>query len=144
MKEKLKKCFYVFGMASIGLAALGIIYIFYLLVQRDGFVQVQSFQTQDVVKRGDDLMYVIHYIKKKDVASNVTRAIECEKGNLVTLTNAELSNMPKGNHTFSNSIKIPEKTSIDTCILSFTLEYQLNPLKKVVRRFESEPFQVVE
>lgn len=143
--KKLKRIFYLIGMGAIFLAALGVIYITFLLVQRDGFVQVKTpFETQDTVKRGEELHYVIHYLKKKDVSSTITRTIECTKGNLVTLTTQELSNMPRGTHTFSNAITIPEKTSVDTCILAFTLEYQLNPLKKVIRRFESEPFEVVE
>lgn len=126
-------------------ACVGIIYIVSLLVQQDGFVNVDiPFETQDVVKRGEELEYKLHFIKTKEVSTSLKRAIECEDGNLVTLTPRFNSTLPTGDHIVVSSITIPEKTSLSTCILSLTVEYQINPLKSIVKRFVSEPFKVVE
>jgi hypothetical protein len=76
---------------------------------------------------------------------NAARFLECESGNLVTLTSAAIT-LPVGSYTIvSDDIVIPAKvTPGDECKFVIEVTYQINPLRQKTNRFESESFVILE
>lgn len=72
------------------------------------------------------------------------RFLECESGNLVTLTSSPVR-LPVGSYTVvSDNIVIPAKvTPGDTCRAVFEITYTVNPIRDEVVRFDSESFTVL-
>lgn len=72
------------------------------------------------------------------------RFIQCESGNLITLTTETVS-LPPGRATIvDDSATLPPKVlDGDTCIFLYRVEYVQNPLKRGVADFKSEPFTVL-
>jgi len=85
-------------------------------------------------------------VKKFDELTPVaaSRFLECNSGNLVTLTAAAIE-LPIGNYTIkSGEIDIPAKvTPGDICDFVIQATYQINPLKQVTSRFASEKFTIL-
>jgi hypothetical protein len=77
--------------------------------------------------------------------SGSVRYLECESGNLVTLTPSPALPLPVGAYTvISDNIIIPAKvTAGDTCRAVFAITYTINPIRDEVQRFTSEPFHVL-
>lgn len=94
---------------------------------------------------GHTLFMEFEVIKLQDITPiSASRFLECESGNLVTLTSAAIT-LPVGVYTLvSDDITIPAKVSADDkCIFVIEVTYQINPLKQTTNRFQSEPFLVL-
>jgi hypothetical protein len=72
------------------------------------------------------------------------RFIQCDSGNLVTLTSA-VRDLPSGDYTLiADSVKLPAKvTPGDTCIFTYRNTYQVNPIRTEVTEWSSERFTVL-
>jgi len=98
-----------------------------------------------MVAIGDTLKMELIISKPEDIAPNdAARYLECESGNLVTLT-ATAINLPVGTYTItSNDVVIPVKvTPDDVCVYVMQVTYNINPLKQVTNRFTSEKFIII-
>lgn len=73
-----------------------------------------------------------------------SRLLECESGNLVTLTSTPTP-LPVGAYTvISDNLTIPAKvTPGDTCVATFLVTFRINPLRDETARWSSEPFTVL-
>ena len=73
-----------------------------------------------------------------------TRFIQCQSGNLVTLTSTA-RDLPVGAYTIiSDSVILPAKVSPgDVCVFTFRITYQVNPIRIEVVDWESERFTVL-
>jgi hypothetical protein len=94
---------------------------------------------------GHTLFMEFDVIKLQEVTPiSASRFLECESGNLVTLTSAAIT-LPVGQYTLvSDDITIPVKVSPDDkCIFVIEVTYQINPLKQTTNRFQSEPFLIL-
>ena len=94
---------------------------------------------------GEPLRMKLDVAKTDDLSPVAsTRLLECESGNLVTLTSAPVQ-LPIGTYTItSDSIVIPAKiTPGDTCLAVIAVTFRINPIRTEVARFESEPFLVL-
>lgn len=101
--------------------------------------------TDNAVAIGDALLMEFDVIKLEEMTPvSASRFLECESGNLVTLTAAAIT-LPVGTYTLiSNDITIPSKVSAgDKCVFVIEVTYQMNPLKQVTNRFQSETFLVL-
>jgi len=97
-----------------------------------------------VIARGEEQTFLITYTKYDEAEVVGTRTIQCEDGNLVTLTQVR-TNLPLGSGTIhSMPFKIPTKTSLGMCKLVVVVRYEVNPHKVVFGGYETEPFMVVE
>lgn len=73
-----------------------------------------------------------------------SRLLECQSGNLVTLTSTPTP-LPVGNYTVvSDNLTIPAKvTPGDHCVATFLITFRINPLRDETARWSSEPFMVL-
>ena len=73
-----------------------------------------------------------------------SRVLECESGNLLTLTSTPTP-LPVGSYTvISDNLIIPPKvTPGDHCAASFIVTFQINPLRDETVKWSSEPFMVL-
>lgn len=94
---------------------------------------------------GDELLMTFDITKLVDIAPiGSARYLECQSGNLVTLTSSPI-NLPVGTYTVTaRSVTIPNKLSVgDVCTFVIQATYEVNPLKKHTDRFQSEPFTII-
>ena len=72
------------------------------------------------------------------------RFLECQSGNLVTLT-ASARDLPPGQYTIvSDSVILPAKVAPgDICVFVFRNTYRLNPIRTETAQWTSEPFLVL-
>lgn len=132
--------------ATLLTAFLLMLYVFYLLIYPIKTIEVLNEPMPVIpqqVKRGEDFSVEVHYIKYVEADIHTDRSIECEDGNLVTLTPIN-RNFPLGENTIIiNHTTIPEKTSLGMCKLVYVVHYKLNPLRTVVNKFETDWFEVI-
>lgn len=71
------------------------------------------------------------------------RWLECESGNLVTLTST-ISELPVGTYTvLSDDVVIPNKvTAGDVCTAWLAVDFRINPLRTEELQLASEPFTI--
>lgn len=138
------KLFYPLGILTIGIATVLVGVLIFMFAQEDGFIQVKEpiQVSPERIKRGEELAYIIDYKKTRDITARSTRFVECADGNLVMLTAG--ASLPVGERVYTATFTVPEKASASTCILSITVEYQINPIKSITKRFVSEPFEIYE
>jgi hypothetical protein len=94
---------------------------------------------------GETLLMSLEVSKPQELApTNAQRFIECQSGNLVTLTAAEV-NLPVGEYEIiSDTIVLPAKVSAgDTCRAVYIIGYQINPVRYEETQFVSEWFAVL-
>ena len=97
-----------------------------------------------VIARGDEQTFVIEYTKYDEAEVVGTRTIQCEDGNLVTLTQIR-TNLPIGSGVIhSIPFVIPQKTSLGMCKLVVNVRYDINPHKVVFDEYETVLFEVIE
>jgi hypothetical protein len=124
------------------------LYIFWML-ESDPTPSIQEpipvLNVNNSVAIGDALLMEFEVIKLEEIQPvSAARFLECESGNLVTLTAAAIT-LPVGEYTIiSNDITIPAKVAPgDKCIFVIEVTYQINPLKQDTNRFQSETFTVL-
>jgi hypothetical protein len=74
-----------------------------------------------------------------------TRLLECESGNLVTMTPLPPQNLPVGTYrVIADDLIVPAKvTPGDTCRATFVITFKVNPVRDEVARYTSQPFTVL-
>ena len=72
------------------------------------------------------------------------RFIQCDSGNLVTLT-AAARDLPAGNYTLiADTVLLPAKVSPgDVCVFTYRNTYQVNPIRSETVEWSSERFTVL-
>ena len=72
------------------------------------------------------------------------RFIQCDSGNLVTLT-AAVRDLPSGSFTLiADTVKLPAKVSPgDVCVFTYRNTYSVNPIRTEVTEWSSERFTVL-
>lgn len=143
------KIFYVLGMTSIIMALAGISYFFYLVIYPYEIPQVINplpLTNGGEYKRGEEFSFYVTYVKKHSIPAVATRTIQCDDGNLVTLTdfttNLPVTTTPKT--IISNPTTIPMKTSLGICKMVMVVTYRFNPIREIAITYETEPFKVIE
>ena len=140
------KLFYIAAWIAIILFGIMLLIVMFWLVYPYKTIEFkQPFQVMNEnkeVKRGEDLVYVIDFVKYGNHTGHVTRDIICQD-NRVTLE-GNVSNVPPGSGVREARVNVPEKTSLGECKYRSTITYQVNPIRNVIVRLESEPFIVVE
>ena len=99
----------------------------------------------DAVAVGDPLVLRLEVDKPRPASPvNSARLLECESGNLVTLTSTPTP-LPVGTYTvISDNLTIPAKvTPGDTCVATFNITFRINPIRDEVARWSSEPFVIL-
>lgn len=96
------------------------------------------------IARGEKLYFEAIIEKFSNPPSSFVSWIECKDGNLVTITNPELSPIPIGKHVVTGSQTIPHKTSLGECKLLIETTYHVTKLKDVVELRDTEWFTVIE
>ena len=131
---------------TLSWAFLVLVYITYLLVYPFKTIEVlnePSPTTSSQYHRGDDFSTTIHYIKYREADITTDRQIECEDGNLITLT-ATTRHFPLGENVIvTNHLVIPNKVSDGNCKLVYLAEYKINFLRTILHRFETETFEIL-
>lgn len=97
-----------------------------------------------MIQRGSsDYQVKVHYIKHIDADIHTARHVEC--GNtIINLTPVE-RNFPVGEGVvYMNHTQIPTSTPLGECKLVYTVNYQVNPIRIITQRFETEMFTVIE
>jgi hypothetical protein len=126
---------------------LGIaIFLFYLLAfpVRLDIVYNEPFPVYpDVVKKGEELTWVVEFSKSNNYPAILNRNILCADGNLVTLAPLETNVPPTERNKAIFSINIPEKSSLGECYLSVTATYHINPIRTIQRTYVTEVFTVI-
>lgn len=117
----------------------------YPMVTIDSPIPIADYQEQGY-HRGDALVFAPTYTKKRNYAhSIISRRIECEDGNLVTMTSFDtslpLTDEPVTVH--SPPMIIPDKVSDGWCWFVFTEEVQVNYFREMVNIDESQRFLVL-
>ena len=93
---------------------------------------------------GEPIRMLLTIDKPQDVATERTsRAIVCDSGNLVTLTEST-RDVPVGSFTtVADNVDLPPKvTPGDTCRFRYTVDYRINPIRIDTVEWLSEPFTV--
>ena len=95
-----------------------------------------------IYKRGDRITYTLDYCKYRNAPATVSRALV----NSIRINfTAYYNNLPKGCALVKNSdLVIPEFTDVGTYHIETTIEYQINPLRRIFKNWRSVDFQVVE
>ena len=92
--------------------------------------------------RGDTLHFIINYKKHNDYPAVGTRTIQCDDGNLVTMTEVR-TNLPSGEGTsVSLPLVIPEKVSDGWCKLVIDVRFEINGFRNEQATYETVPFYV--
>lgn len=110
-------------------------------------IVVQPFEVLNedkTVAKGDILYFEAVIEKFSNPPTDFISWIECKDGNLVTITNPDLSPIPVGKHMVTGSQVIPQKTSIGQCKLLIESTYHVTKLKDVTATRETEWFTVIE
>ena len=93
--------------------------------------------------RGDEVTFIVDYVKYNNFPTHSTRRIECDDGDLVTLSQVTV-NLPLGHHVATSlPTKIPEKTSTGWCRIVLDVHYQINAFRTEMRIYETEAFYVL-
>jgi hypothetical protein len=120
------------------------------MVQPAGLPSVA--QPLAVLNPGHEVAVGERLVLRLDVAKTVprdpvdsSRWLECESGNLLTLTST-ISVLPVGTYTIiSDSVVIPNKVSVgDVCTAWLAVDFQINPIRTEELRLASEPFTITE
>ena len=126
------------------------LYIIWLLYRPYPMVNIESpvpiHEYQDGYNRGDDLVFQLTYTKQRNYpGSDINRRIECEDGNLVTMTsfnsNLPISDEPKT--VLSPAMTIPDKVSDGWCWFVFTEEVPVNHFRMEENEDYSQSFYVL-
>jgi hypothetical protein len=74
-----------------------------------------------------------------------TRLIKCNSGNLVTLTEQPVKDLPTGSFSVvSDSVVLPAKiTPGDLCVFTYRNTYEINPIRTETVEWTSETFTVL-
>ena len=130
----------------VGLMLLGAFW----LVQPAGLPRVE--EPIEVLNPGNRVAVGDTLVMRLEVAKSVPREpvdsarwLECESGNLVTLT-ATISELPVGVYTvISDSVVIPAKVAMgDTCKAVLSVDFRVNPIRVETLTVASEPFTIEE
>ena len=96
-------------------------------------------------KRGESVVFNVTYTKKYNFPSETHRRIECEDGNLVTMTSFStslpLTDTPRT--IKSPPMVIPQKVSLGKCWFVFTEHTDVNPARTIIEETSSESFKVI-
>ena len=125
--------------AIIGIAVVTywLIYPYQLLTFNDAVFPVVN----KTVKSGGTLRYVSDYCKYTDASATVTRSFVNE---IIFVTPTTITNRPTGCAVITVEIALPKELPIGTYHLSNTYTYEINPLRTVVIKEDTEEFKVVE
>ena len=96
------------------------------------------------IQVGEPIRMLLTIDKPQEVDTQRTsRAIVCDSGNLVTLTESTVD-VPVGTFTaVADNVDLPPKvTQGDTCRFRYTVDYRINPIRIDTVVWESEPFTV--
>ena len=110
-------------------------------------VDIQSVEIANgnQLRRGDEIVFRVTYVKKRNYPSETFRRIECEDGNLVTMTSFStslpLTDTPT--EVLSPPMVIPEKVSDGWCWFVFTEHAFVNDVRTEIFEDRSEPFMVL-
>jgi len=94
---------------------------------------------------GDTITMELAVVKPAGVRTiQSLRFIQCDSGNLVTLTDAA-RDLPPGAYTVvADSVKLPAKVSPgDVCVFTYRNTYTVNPIRSETVEWSSERFTVL-
>ena len=96
-------------------------------------------------QRGDEVVFRVTYTKERNYPSETHRRIECEDGNLVTMTSFNTSLPLADNPTkvLSPPMTIPTKVSDGWCWFVFTEHAQVNDIRTDIFEDVSDRFYVL-
>ena len=93
------------------------------------------------IKRGDNLFYQVDYCKYVDLPSLVTKAFS---NDIVFFVPETTGNSPTGCHSVNIQMQVPADLPMGDFHVMLTYTYQVNPIRSVTVRQETEEFKVVE
>ena len=102
---------------------------------------------EEKVVKGDELIIFIQFTKDTTISPEVSRNIICDDGTVyfVDLPPTRSNSRPTGTFRTVARYGLDEATPINTtCYFEFTNEYQVNPIRLIVKKWRSEPFTIVE
>ena len=126
------------------------LYIIWLLYRPYPMVDIESpvpiFGYKEGYMRGEEMVFQLTYVKERNYpGSDINRRIECDDGNLVTMTsfnsNLPLTEEPK--MVLSPPMVIPEKVSDGWCWFVFTEEVPVNHFRMETNEDVSQRFYVL-
>lgn len=96
-------------------------------------------------ERGEQIVFKVTYVKERNYPSETHRRIECEDGNLVTMTsfNTSLPLADSPTVVLSPPMTIPEKVSDGWCWFVFTEHTFVNDVRTEIYEDRSDPFFVL-
>ena len=141
------KLFYLL-LSLVLIALLGAtIHYLWLTLYPYPMVDIQSVEIANgnKVRRGDEIVFRVTYVKERNYPSETHRRIECEDGNLVTMTsfNTSLPLTDTPTEVLSPPMIIPEKVSDGWCWFVFTEHAFVNDVRTEIFEDRSEPFMVL-
>ena len=93
-----------------------------------------------IVKIGMTLSYVSDYCKNIDLPAMVTREFRNE---LIFVTPSTITNRPTGCHKILIGVLIPPELPAGKYIMAQTYTYQVNPIRTITVRENTEEFEVI-
>ena len=130
---------YKIGNISIVLSILLIGYLVFQLFYPFKTMDIKFTLLNNTVKAGEELEYKVDYCKYTNKQATISIAIV--DGILYTLPPFEGA-FEKGCGSFIHHIRIPEQMHEGEAHFMSTLEYRMNPLRTIVKRFKSDKFLV--
>lgn len=111
----------------------------------DVFEPIEVTNENNIVQPGETLNILIRFNKETDISPVVTRSLICNENESYFITvDDRSSSRPKGKFVGVAMFNLPESIpNNSTCVFEFSNVYQVNPIRTIVKNWESEPFTVL-
>jgi hypothetical protein len=144
-----RKIWYAFSTVVIIFAAGFILLVIFWMVFPYKTAEIKQpvpvLNENNEVAIGDNLELKVSVTKYSDAFPNRTEIITCDDGSITFVDPGRTSNFPPGTYEFVNdSNVIPDKLIPGaTCMYHFRYTYRVNPVREIVKEWDSEPFLVL-
>lgn len=108
-------------------------------------VPVTILNYENEVKAGGEIELLVFFDKYTDVTPDAQRSVICPSGAVYSVTPVETSNSrPRGDDRFAMPVFRLQQNAKpeDNCFFQFTLSYQMNPIRVIVKEWISEPLDI--
>ena len=147
---KSRKILYAVSTAIIVVAiSFMLVILFWLLYPyktADLKVPVEVLNQNNKIGVGEKIVLKVEATKYSNVTPRRSEFITCDDGSLTFVDPGEPQNIPPGKYTIINDTNLVPAKLVPglTCKFHFRYGYKVNPVKEIIKEWESEPFLVVE
>lgn len=109
-------------------------------------VPIEVLNELNQVAPGEDIQLLVIFDKQSEYTPTVSRNIICNTGSVydVQVPTGGRSR-PTGKFISEVEFKLDEDAKVgELCIFEFQNDYQVNPIRTITKKWQSEPFEIVE